>query len=89
MKNDKVDHPRKGSKDLADAVCGAIFNAIAYTPKEENEVVEVKTLESVRQEVRRNTIDEYEQMKSDGVIRAPKRKMPKELEEYLARISTI
>jgi len=27
MKNDKVDHPRKKSKDLADAVCGAIFGA--------------------------------------------------------------
>lgn len=30
---DKVDHPRKGSKDLADAVCGSIYNAIARTPK--------------------------------------------------------
>jgi hypothetical protein len=30
---DKVDHPRKGSKDLADAVCGAIYNAIALTPR--------------------------------------------------------
>ena len=30
---DKVDHPRKGSKDLADAVCGSIYNAIAGTPK--------------------------------------------------------
>jgi hypothetical protein len=28
MKNDRVDHPRKKSKDLADAVCGAIFGAI-------------------------------------------------------------
>lgn len=89
MKNDKVDHPRKGSKDLADAVCGAIYNAIAHTPRNLDEVVEVKTLESVRQDVRRNTVEEYEQMKIDGVIRAPKRQMPKELEEYLARISTI
>lgn len=32
---DKVDHPRSGSKDLADAVCGAVYNAIALTPKEE------------------------------------------------------
>lgn len=89
MKNDKVDHPRKGSKDLADAVCGAIYNAIAHTPRNLDEVVEVKTLESVRHELRRNTLEEYEQMKNDGVIRTPKRRMPQELEEYLARISTI
>jgi intein/homing endonuclease len=30
---DKVDHPRSGGKDLADATCGAIFNAIEHTPK--------------------------------------------------------
>jgi hypothetical protein len=35
---DKVDHPRKGSKDLADAVCGSIYNAIARTPKNIGEV---------------------------------------------------
>ena len=31
---DKVDHPRKGSKDLSDAVCGAIYNAISGTSKQ-------------------------------------------------------
>ncbi|AXH68800.1 terminase [Streptomyces phage Comrade] len=89
MKNDRVDHPRKGSKDLSDAVCGAIYNAIAHTPRNLDETVEVKTLESVRKEIRRNSIEEYEQMKNDGVIRPPKRKMPQELEEFLARISTV
>jgi len=87
MKNDKVDHPRKGSKDLADAMCGAIYNAIAHSSRNDNEGIEIKTLESVRREVQRNRIEEYNQ--NDGVIRAPKRPMPKELEEYLARISTI
>jgi hypothetical protein len=43
MKNDKVDHPRKKSKDLADAVCGAIFGAISYTPKEQNLEVDIHT----------------------------------------------
>ena len=43
MKNDKVDHPRKKSKDLADAVCGAIFGAISYTPKYQDVVVEIHT----------------------------------------------
>ena len=43
MKNDKVDHPRKKSKDLADAVCGSIFGAISHTPKNQNLEVEVHT----------------------------------------------
>lgn len=88
MKNDKVDHPRKGSKDLSDAVCGAVYNSIAHTPRNLDETIEVKTLTSVRQEVRRNQIEEFKQ-RDDGVIRAPKRRMPQELEEFLARISTI
>jgi len=43
MKNDKVDHPRKKSKDLADAVCGSIFGAISHTPRDQNLEVEVHT----------------------------------------------
>ena len=39
----KVDHPRKKSKDLADAVCGAVFGAISFTPKNINQEVEVHT----------------------------------------------
>jgi hypothetical protein len=86
MKNDKVDHPRKGSKDLADAVCGAIYNAIAHTPRNANEVIEIKTLADIHQEIERNKIEEDKQ---DGVIRAPKRKMPAELEEYLSRLKVL
>lgn len=87
MNNDKVDHPRKGSKDLSDAVCGAIYNSIAHTPRNLDDNIQVKTLDSVRREVIENKIEEA--TLSDGVIRAPKRRMPKELEEFLARISTI
>jgi hypothetical protein len=36
MNNNKVDHPRKKSKYLDDAVCGDIFGAISHTPKDEN-----------------------------------------------------
>jgi hypothetical protein len=43
MRNNKVDHPRKKSKDLADAVCGAIFGAISHTPKDLNLEVEIHT----------------------------------------------
>jgi hypothetical protein len=46
VKQNRVDHPRKSSKDLADAVCGAIFGAISHTPKNKNEVVEIHTFRS-------------------------------------------
>lgn len=38
----KVDHPRKGSKDLSDAVVGSVYNAIAYTPRNLNQEIEVR-----------------------------------------------
>ena len=43
MNNNKVDHPRKKSKDLADAVCGAVYGAISHTPRNLNQVVEIHT----------------------------------------------
>lgn len=43
MKGNRVDHPRKSSKDLADAVCGAVFGAISHTPRDLNLQVEVHT----------------------------------------------
>jgi hypothetical protein len=36
MQNGKIDHMRQGYKDLSDATCGAIFNAIALTPRRKN-----------------------------------------------------
>ena len=43
VKNNRVDHPRKSSKDLADAVCGAVFGAISHTPKNLNQEIEIHT----------------------------------------------
>ena len=43
MKCNRVDHPRKKSKDLADAVTGAVFGAISHTPKNNNTEIEVHT----------------------------------------------
>lgn len=45
---DKVDHPRKGSKDLADATCGAIYNVIAHARRDTMQELEVHTFGSVR-----------------------------------------
>jgi len=37
----RVDHPRKSSKDLADAVTGAIYNAISRTPRKSDQTIKV------------------------------------------------
>jgi len=42
----RVDHPRKKSKDLADAVCGAVFGAISHTSRDSNIEIEVHTWSS-------------------------------------------
>src|ERR1044072_4827837 len=33
MPNGKIDHPRSGYKDLSDATCGAVYNAVKNTMK--------------------------------------------------------
>lgn len=76
-----IDHPRKGSKDLSDATCGAIFNAITHTLAPVNEVVEVL---SYRDVVKRNRQEELDKANnSPGVIRAPKPQMSDELRDFL------
>ena len=67
MKNNRVDHPRKKSKDLADAVCGAIFGAISHTPKDQNQVVEVHTISDRPKQVDtlRDNVIEYKPMPND------------------------
>jgi hypothetical protein len=79
---DRVDHPRKGSKDLSDAVTGAVYNAIARTPKEINKTIEVHTYDMLK--------DERKPSKSrpGGSINPP-RKPPQDLEDFLADIDVI
>ena len=70
----KVDHPRKGSKDLSDAVTGAVYNAIAHTPRNLNQEIEIHDWKSI---TRKN---EHEMMQ--GVIQAPP-PMTKDVQEFL------
>jgi hypothetical protein len=72
MKNNRVDHPRKSSKDLADAVCGAIFGAISHTVKDNNSEVEIHTF--------RDRSKRAEDLPKNVIQYKP---MPKEVEEYL------
>lgn len=76
----KVDHPRKGYKDLSDAACGAIFNAVANTQKPRNKIVEAKTYKDIKKELR---TEQRENARREGVIYAPKRNMPDHLKNSL------
>ena len=74
VKQNRVDHPRKLSKDLADAVCGAIFGAISHTPKDLNQVVEIH---SFRDKPKTPPLENIER----NVIHAPQ----KVVDEYLSQ----
>jgi len=71
---DKVDHPRKGSKDLADAVCGSIYNSISKTKKDNNDEVQIHTYDTL-------VWDREDDAVRSNVIRPPK--MPDHLKDVL------
>lgn len=77
----KVDHPRKKSKDLADAMCGAVFNAISHTPKD-NYVVEVHTWSSPKK-------SHFDNNKIDVVDSKGQVQMPEEIRNYLDRFNIV
>jgi hypothetical protein len=83
---DKVDHPRKGSKDLADAVCGSIFNAISLTRPNRNDEIKIHTYESMSYDNDFNTESDGE-TSSYNMIRAPR--MPQELKDAMDRMMII
>ena len=43
MNSNKVDHPRKKSKDLADAMCGSVYNAIAHAQRDRLKEIDIHT----------------------------------------------
>jgi hypothetical protein len=79
MKNDRVDHPRKKSKDLADAVCGAIFGAISHTPKNNNTEVEIHTF-------RDRPKSEFDTVNPNVIQYKP---MPNDVKDYLDRLNLL
>jgi hypothetical protein len=81
VKQNRVDHPRKSSKDLADAVCGAIFGAISHTPKNLNQQIEIHTFRDRKKEVNLNS--------KDNVIELKPKPMPDDVKEYLGRFDLI
>lgn len=79
IKGDKVDHPRKGSNDIADSVAGAVYNAMTNTNHIRIQPVEIRDLTTVTREQR-------------VVAAAPVRATeppPQELAEWFERMGVI
>jgi len=83
---DRVDHPRKGSKDLADAVCGAIYNAISRSKFDTNQEINIHTYESMNYDNDFGTENDGE-TSSFNMIRAPR--MPGNLRDAMDRMQII
>jgi hypothetical protein len=79
MKNNRIDHPRKKSKDLADAVCGAVFQAISHTSKDSNLEIEVHTWSSATK---------LEQKQRD-MVKLEDRELPDDVRDFLSEYKLI
>ena len=79
MKNNRVDHPRKKSKDLADAVCGAVFGAISHTSRDSNLEIEVHTWSSA------SRLAEQQR----GMVELDSKEIPDDVQEYLGEYKLI
>ena len=84
---DRVDHPRKGSKDLADAVCGSIYNAISRTRPDRNDEIKIHTYESMSFDNDFNKSNDGEVEYVQNMIRAPR--MPEDLRDAMNRMEII
>jgi len=79
MKGNRVDHPRKKSKDLADAVCGAVFGAISHTPKDNNIEIDIHTW---------GTSDRLAQ-KQRAMVELDNKEVPNDVKDFLNNLGLI
>jgi hypothetical protein len=79
MKNNRIDHPRKKSKDLADAVCGAVFGAISHTSRDSNIEIEVHTWSSASRLAE----------KQRAMVELDTKEIPDDVEDYLNQYKLI
>lgn len=73
----KVDHPRKKSKDLADAMCGAVYNAISHTPRNTNQEISIHSWKSLNK-------DHQKKDEINNLIKPPE--PTEEITEYLTNM---
>ena len=81
MRGNKVDHPRKSSKDLADAVCGAVYGAISHTPRNVNQEVEIHSFRE-----RPKTQEELANQSQNVIHYKPPQK---DIDDYLGQFNLI
>jgi hypothetical protein len=70
----KVDHPRKKSKDLSDAVTGAVFGALSHTPKNPNIEIDIHTWSTSARQLAE---------KEQRMVELDSREIPEEVRDYL------
>jgi hypothetical protein len=76
--NGKIDHPSKGSDDLAVCIAGACYNAVTYTDRVDFGEIEIETYTTLHQQV-----PNLEAELPNNVIKAPSRKVPKGMQPEL------
>jgi hypothetical protein len=79
MKGNRVDHPRKKSKDLADAVCGAVFGAISHTQKDTNLEIDIHTW---------STSSKLAE-KQRAMVELDNKKIPDDIKDFLDQLNII
>ena len=80
MKGNRVDHPRKKSKDLADALTGAVFGALSHTPKNTNIEIDVHTWGSSKPQLAHQ---------QGSMVELDSKQVPDDVKDYLARFDLI
>lgn len=82
LPNGKVDHTNKSSKDLSDAVAGAVWNAAVHTPRQLT--IDVVTYADMAKARREEFNLKQKQKENNNVINAPKQNMPPDIEAFLS-----
>jgi hypothetical protein len=78
LPNGKIDHTNKSSKDLSDAVAGAVFNAISLTPVPEHDLDVMTYADIIRQK--------REALNREPASVSNNSKMPPEIAEFLENL---
>jgi hypothetical protein len=76
MANNRVDHPRKKSKDLADAMCGSVYNAISHGKRETSNEIEIHTWDMVKANNIKKEVEE-------------KREIPEDIKQFLVNANIL
>lgn len=79
IKGNKVDHPNKGSKDVADAITGAVYNTVANTEPDWTNIVQVRYL----------GVDSEEEAEVPKKDEKPVSEMPDELANFLDKMKVV